>query len=125
MKNMGQRYVQLASTYTGSTGDNTGVLHVQQLPPNPAIIVPGPALFFVVVNGVPSVGLQIMIGSGQLGAQPTQEAASLPQSAFVQSLNPGSDSNTNNKQHSSALAFCRIDSTLALMVTLIVVMFMF
>jgi len=71
--NMGQRCVQLASTYTGSTSDNTGILHVQQLPPNPAIIAPGPALFFVVVNGVPSVGLQIMIGNGQLGDQQTQE----------------------------------------------------
>src|SRR6266850_6026680 len=103
MKNMGQRIVQLESTYTGSTSDNTGVLHVQQLPPNPAIIVPGPALFFVTVNGVPSVGVQIMIGTGQIQDQPTGQAANLPTSALVQSLNTGSTSPHPNEHHSWAL----------------------
>lgn len=67
--NMGQRYVQLNSTYTAdSTGAAT--LHVSQVPPNPAILVPGPALIFVVVNGVPSEGQWVTIGNGQLGPQP-------------------------------------------------------
>ena len=39
---MGQRFVQLDSSYTGNT-DGSGVVHVSQLPPNPAILVPGPA----------------------------------------------------------------------------------
>lgn len=39
---MGQRFVQLDSSYTGNT-DGSGVIHVSQLPPNPAILVPGPA----------------------------------------------------------------------------------
>lgn len=39
---MGQRLLQLDSTYTGNA-DGTGVLHVSQMPPNPAIFVPGPA----------------------------------------------------------------------------------
>ena len=120
---MGQRFVQLMSTYTGSTSDNTGVLHVQQLPPNPALIAPGPVLFFVVVNGVPSVGVHVMVGNGQIGNQPTQQAASLPQSALVQSLSTGTDPNKHDEP-SSALASCRIDSALVLMVTLITVMFM-
>jgi hypothetical protein len=57
---MGQRYVQLENTYTGFS-NSTAVLHVSQLPPNPAILAPGPALILVVVNGVPSVGRQVMI----------------------------------------------------------------
>lgn len=44
---MGQRMVVLNSTYTGF-GDNSAVLHVSQVPPNPAILAPGPALLFVV-----------------------------------------------------------------------------
>lgn len=96
---MGQRFVQLTTTYTGSTSDNQGVLHVQQLPPNPAILVPGPAMLFVVVNGVPSVGVQVTVGSGQVGEQQTQPAASLPASAFVQSL--GADGSTSTRSNSS------------------------
>jgi hypothetical protein len=59
----------LASSYTGYRANNTAILEVNQLPPNPAIIAPGPAYIFVVVNGVPSLGLQVMLGSGQLGQQ--------------------------------------------------------
>lgn len=39
---MGQRMVQLDSTYTGNS-DGSAVLHVSQAPPNPAIFPPGPA----------------------------------------------------------------------------------
>ena len=80
---MGQRYVQLASTYTGSVEDDMRILHVQQLPPNPAVIAPGPALLFVVINGVPSTGVHVMIGNGEIGKQPTQPAATLPTSGLV------------------------------------------
>ncbi|CAL1706725.1 unnamed protein product [Somion occarium] len=78
--NMGQRMIQLENSYTGNS-DGTAVLHVSQLPPNPAIFAPGPALIFVVVDGVPSIGIQVMIGSGQLGPQPTLAIAALPASA--------------------------------------------
>ncbi|KAG9119633.1 hypothetical protein FRC07_005266, partial [Ceratobasidium sp. 392] len=80
--NMGQRYIELQSTYTGNA-DNTGVLHVSQLPPNPAIFPPGPALVFVLVNGVPSIGQQVMIGSGKIEKQPVAEAAVLPESRVI------------------------------------------
>ena len=33
-------------------------------PPNAPVYPPGPAWIFVLVNGVPSVGKQIMVGSG-------------------------------------------------------------
>lgn len=80
---MGQRYVQLESTYTGFQ-NNTGTLHVSQLPPNPAILAPGPALVFVIVKGVPSVGMQVMVGSGKLGDQARLAIGDLPESAIVQ-----------------------------------------
>jgi len=80
---MGQRYVELESTY-GATPDNNNFLRVAQMPPNPAIMAPGPALLFVVVDGVPSVGLQIMIGSGKLGRQQLFAIESLPDPAMPQ-----------------------------------------
>ncbi|KAG6874492.1 hypothetical protein C0995_010402 [Termitomyces sp. Mi166 len=81
--NMGQRFVQLENTYTGHAQSNTAVLHVSQLPPNPAILAPGPALVFVVVNGVPSVGVQVMVGSGKLGKQDILPIGDLPESSVA------------------------------------------
>jgi hypothetical protein len=72
----------LQSTYTGYS-NTTAVIHTSQVPPNPAIFAPGPALLFVVVRGVPSVGVQIMIGSGQLGTQPVLDVGVLPPSEIV------------------------------------------
>jgi hypothetical protein len=77
--NMGMRSVQLQSSFTGNA-DGSAVLHVNQLPPNPAIMPPGPALLFVVVNGVPSVGIQVMCGSGQIEKQSTMPVQNLPSS---------------------------------------------
>ena len=39
---MGQRMLQLENTYTG-TSDGGAILHVSQMPPNPATFSPGPA----------------------------------------------------------------------------------
>lgn len=76
-RNMGQRYVQLRSTYDVNS-DGSATLHVSQLPPNPAILAPGPAFIYVVVKGVPSIGAMVMIGNGQLGNQPIANSPSLP-----------------------------------------------
>lgn len=46
--NMGQRLVELQVTYT-SDRDGSAVLHCSQLPPNPAIMPPGPACEFFVL----------------------------------------------------------------------------
>ncbi|KAJ7495844.1 copper radical oxidase, partial [Mycena galericulata] len=78
--NMGQRYVQLDATYTAYGENNTATLHVSQLPPNAAILAPGPALLFVVVNGVPSVGVLVMVGSGVIGTQAMLAIGDLPAS---------------------------------------------
>ncbi|KAB5595241.1 Copper radical oxidase [Ceratobasidium theobromae] len=102
--NMGQRYLELDSSYTGNS-DGTGILHVSQLPPNPAIFPPGPALVFVVVNGIPSVGQQIMVGSGKIGKQTTAAAQSLPSSSIVQpesSSNQGGSSSSSNTHNAAS-----------------------
>ncbi|TBU33724.1 copper radical oxidase [Dichomitus squalens] len=95
--NMGQRMLQLGSTYTGDSEGST-TLHVNQMPPNPATFPPGPALVFVVVNGVPSVGVQVMVGNGKIGKQPTADVATLPTSAITStgSSNSSSDGSGDN-----------------------------
>lgn len=75
--NMGMRHVQLDSSYT-TNDDGSATLHVAQLPPNPAILAPGPALFFVVVNGVPSNASWIMVGDGTVGTQTLNAKTVLP-----------------------------------------------
>ncbi|WVN87854.1 uncharacterized protein L203_103050 [Cryptococcus depauperatus CBS 7841] len=77
--NMGQRHVELATSFT-TTDDNGGVLHVAQLPPNPAILAPGPALFFIVVDGIPSKASWIMVGDGTVGDQTLKTSSVLPKS---------------------------------------------
>lgn len=97
---MGQRYVQLENTYTGFS-NSTAVLHVSQLPPNPAILAPGPALILVVVNGVPSVGRQVMIGWGILCVQQILAIGDLPASQMVSVGNAAQA--TQSISHFSAL----------------------
>ena len=87
---MGQRYVELQTSFTGYQTDHTATLHVSQLPPNPAILVPGPALLFIVVNGVPSVGVQVMVGSGNIETQQILPAANLPASQILLGDSPSS-----------------------------------
>ena len=98
---MGQRLLQLQSTYTGFS-NNTAVLHVAQLPPNPAIIAPGPAWLFVVVNGVPSVGVEVMLGSGKIETQPTLPATILRESSMVKAVDDDVTTSGNNGTKSSA-----------------------
>lgn len=98
---MGQRYVQLKSTFTAYRANNSAILHVNQLPPNPAIIVPGPAFIFVVVKGVPSIGLQVMLGSGQLGVQTPLPPGDLPAEDIINPT-PTDSQPSQGSQHSSA-----------------------
>ncbi|RXW23509.1 hypothetical protein EST38_g2323 [Candolleomyces aberdarensis] len=94
--NMGQRFVQLESTYTAYADNNTAVLHVSQLPPNPSILAPGPALVFVTVKGVPSVGKMIMVGNGVIGDQPIAQVPTLVASQIVAKTAGGKDGSGNN-----------------------------
>lgn len=69
--NMGQRMLELRSKASGSD------LHVAQMPSNPNLFPPGPALAFVVVNGVPSQGKFVTVGNSQIGDQPTHPDTNL------------------------------------------------
>ena len=75
--------VVLQSSYTGYT-NNTATLHVNQMPPNPAIFAPGPALLFVVVKGVPSIGVHVMIGSGHIEEQKPFPVGAAPSSSIIE-----------------------------------------
>ena len=65
------------NTYTVNA-DGSLTIHVSQMPPNPALFAPGPAILHVVVDGVPSVGQAIIVGGGFIGQQNIQNAAALP-----------------------------------------------
>lgn len=100
---MGQRMVVLQSSYTGYTNNSlSATLHVNQMPPNPAIFAPGPALLFVVVKGVPSVGVYIMIGSGQIEQQKTLPVGSLPSSSIIEVPNANSPNGEPNVERNKS-----------------------
>jgi hypothetical protein len=100
--NMGQRFLQLNNTYTVNS-DNSITLHVAQVPPNPNIFTPGPALMFVVINGIPSNGTMVIVGNGQVGPQPTQATTVLPASAQNPSASgSGSGSGSGSSSSNSA-----------------------
>ncbi|CAK5284242.1 unnamed protein product [Mycena citricolor] len=75
--NMGQRYMQLNNTYTVNS-DSSITLHVSQAAPNANLFQPGPAFVYVVVNGIPSNGTAVIVGSGNIEAQPVSNAVVLP-----------------------------------------------
>jgi hypothetical protein len=50
------------------------------MPPNANLFAPGPAMLFITVNGVPSIGQWINVGSGVIETQPLQADAQLPNS---------------------------------------------
>ncbi|TYJ51663.1 hypothetical protein B9479_007751 [Cryptococcus floricola] len=81
----GQRMLELETSYTIDKNTGNTTLHVSQLPgdPGPTIFQPGPAMIFIVVDGVPSVGEFLMVGNGQLGDQTTSTNAALPSSTVL------------------------------------------
>ncbi|KAJ7716443.1 glyoxal oxidase, partial [Mycena metata] len=91
--NMGQRYMQ--NTYTVNE-DGSIVLHVAQTHPNPNLFQPGPAMLFVVVNGVPSNGTHVIIGSGAIEQQPTAAEAALPDNVLLSSAKGSAPSSSTD-----------------------------
>ncbi|KAL5507236.1 hypothetical protein ACEPAH_6692 [Sanghuangporus vaninii] len=120
---MGQRMLQLENTYTGSN-DGGAILHVSQMPPNPATFAPGPALLFVVVNGVPSVGVQVMIGSGQIETQQTAAVVGLP-SASLTTTSASGDPSQSAARDSTSGAISSIPTGLFYLNTIIPFMTIF
>ncbi|BGP44159.1 hypothetical protein JCM10449v2_008223 [Rhodotorula kratochvilovae] len=100
---MGQRFVGLDTSYTGYA-NGSATIHVSQLPPNPSLLAPGPAMLFVVVDGVPSIGKFVMVGSGQLGEQPTSAASVLPASSDARSGSKSSSASASKDGGKSAVA---------------------
>ncbi|KAJ7173993.1 DUF1929-domain-containing protein [Mycena crocata] len=98
--NMGQRYMQLNNTYTVNS-DASITFHVNQLPPNANLFQPGPAWLFVVVNGVPSNGTSVIVGTGSFGAQPVAAQAVLPQSVNRAAVSGSADSSTTKTNNNN------------------------
>ncbi|KAF5386334.1 hypothetical protein D9757_006701 [Collybiopsis confluens] len=103
--NMGQRYLQLNTSYTVNN-DGSIVMHTSQMPPNANIFQPGPALVFVTVNGIPSNGTFVIVGSGSVETQPTSAASALPvnqlASTDTSGSGSGSGSSGNNTKNNGA-----------------------
>lgn len=95
--NMGQRYVQLNNTFTVNN-DGSITLHVAQAP-NPNILQPGPALLFVTINGIPSNGTMVIVGSGAMGVQPTSPPSELPASVTLSVTISDNGSSPNSDQN--------------------------
>lgn len=103
--NMGQRALALNNTFTVNS-DGSFTLHVSQMPPNANLYQPGPAFIYVTVKGIPSNGTYAIIGNGQLGTQPTQDVAALPNSVTLDSVtgsaNQNGDSDSSNSNSTSS-----------------------
>lgn len=85
--NMGQRSLQLASTYTVNS-DGSVEYMVNPMPINQNIFVGGPALLFVTIDGVPSQGVMVQIGSKTSGQSvPTNFATGTAPSALPAAIN--------------------------------------
>jgi len=81
--NFGQRYLELETTYIKDEDKNDITLNVAQMPPNANLFQPGPAYIFLVVDGIPSQGEIIMIGSGNIEEQSLLAKTVLPQSQVI------------------------------------------
>jgi Domain of unknown function (DUF1929)/Alphaherpesvirus glycoprotein E len=98
---MGQRSLQLNNTYTVNVNGSI-VYHVSQLPTNPNLFQPGPAMLFVTINGTPSNGTYLIIGSGKMETQSIGTPSSLPPSTRVNSATGSGSNNGSSSSHSSS-----------------------
>jgi hypothetical protein len=100
--NMGQRVMQLNNTYTVQS-NGTITLHTAQLPPYPNLFQPGPAMLFVTINGIPSNGTFLTVGSGKIETQPTAAVSVLPASSKSgQTTGKGNTTSNGNKNGAAA-----------------------
>lgn len=58
-------------------------------------------MLFVVVNGVPSVGVMVMVGSGKIGTQTMSAVADLPAATIVSNSTTTSSGQDNSNSKSS------------------------
>jgi hypothetical protein len=100
---MGQRIMQLNNTFTVQS-NGTIIIHTAQLPPSPNIFQPGPAMLFVTINGIPSNGTFLTVGSGKIETQPTAAVSVLPASTKSGQNNNGKGNSTTNGNKNGAVA---------------------
>ncbi|VDB96305.1 unnamed protein product [Peniophora sp. CBMAI 1063] len=99
--NMGQRMMQLNNTYTVSS-DGTITYHVAQPPPNPNLFQPGPAYVWVTIDGIPSNGTYVIVGSGEIGTQPTKAVSVLPAIVRAEGAKGSGSSGSSGSSDSSS-----------------------
>ena len=97
--NFGQRYLELNCTYSQDESSGEVTMFVSQMPPNANIFQPGPAMIFLVVDGIPSEGQMITIGSGSIETQTLLDVAELPPSQVV--VAPQANSTTTSASSDS------------------------
>ncbi|WFD42446.1 (methyl)glyoxal oxidase [Malassezia psittaci] len=84
--NFGQRSLELDHSYEVLDSGDVNYI-VNPMPTNQNIFVPGPALFFVTVNGVPSIGKMVMIGGENQGLVPMTIKSGKTPSALPAAVN--------------------------------------
>ena len=60
------------------SNDGSYILYISQVLPYANLLTSRPALLFIVMNGVPSNGTMVIMGTGQVETQPMAVAAVLP-----------------------------------------------
>ena len=117
--NMGQRFLQLNNSYTVYRNGSI-TLHVSQLPPNPNLFQPGPALLYVCMKGIPSIGKLVIIGNGNIGPQSTLSASQLP--ATIRSDGYGSYGSSAPK-HTTTIATVSAIAGLILLILIVALVY--
>jgi hypothetical protein len=108
--NMGQRYLELETSFTQDLETGEITMIVSQMPPNPNVFQPGAAMIFLVVDGIPSMGEMIMIGNGKIGTQPIEAKTSLPDPVVFAAPEPSVDNAANSTEPKASGGVPDIDS---------------
>ncbi|KAJ6463962.1 glyoxal oxidase N-terminus-domain-containing protein [Mycena sanguinolenta] len=108
----GMNMGQLRNTYTVNK-DGSIVLHVAQMNPNPNLFQPGPALLFVVIDGIPSNGTQVLIGSGAVEAQPIAADSQLPENILSSDASGSGSANTTSTSDSTSTSHVTLIAAIA------------
>lgn len=82
-------------------------------------------MLFVVVDGVPSVGVQVMVGSGKIEKQSVSSAVELPSSSGLSSAQAsGSDSSSSSSKTSGSPEPIRVSGVTASLSMLLMALYL-
>lgn len=105
----GARMLELETSYDINMNTNETTMYVSQIPaPGPTLFQPGPAMLFIVQQGVPSEAEFVMVGSGELGTQTVVANAAMPTSQVqavqaTTSSNSSATTGSDNKKSAASL----------------------